>query len=172
MNWDNDASSVEGIYILPPYNKNKKFVFKVGPNSYATVLGIQKEEYGTHWFNLKSKISQLPVDSLKEEELNNPTINPNQIYTTDFDNLNQPDYITTSYDMSLEQPKFPLGKNHKNIHVNKLKSNYNRLMSTCSKSFPSEMKNNKLVPTEIKKKGINIFWRIKSENKRRKGCIL
>ena len=170
-NWDNDASSVEGIYILPPYNKNKKFVFKVGPNSYATVLGIQKEEYGTHWFNLKSKISQLPVDSLKEEELNNQTINPSQIYTTDFDNLNQPDYITTSYDMSLEQPKFPLGKNHKNIHVNKLKSNYNRLMSTFSKSFPSEMKNNKLVPTEIKKGELTFFGESNPKTKEGRGVF-
>ena len=37
--WDND-SSVEGIQLLPPYNKNKKFLFRVCPNSYVAVLGI------------------------------------------------------------------------------------------------------------------------------------
>ena len=169
--WDNDASSVEGIYILPPYNKNKKFLFRVGPNSYCTVLGIQKEEYGTHWFNLKSKISQMPIDSLKDEEINNPLINPNTIYTTDFDNISQPDYITTSYDVSTEQTKFPIGKNHKYLHVNKLKSNYNRLMSTFSKSFPSEMKNNKLVPTEIKKGELTFFGESNPKTKEGRGVF-
>ena len=169
--WDNDASSVEGISILPPYNKSKKFLFRVGPNSYCTVLGIQKEEYGTHWFNLKSKISQMPVESLKEEEINNPTINPNTIYNTDFDNMAQPDYITSSYDISTEQTKFPIGKNHKNLHVNKLKSNYNRLMSTFSKSFPSEMKNNKLVPTEIKKGELTFFGESNPKTKEGRGVF-
>ena len=89
--WDNDASSVEGIQLLPPYNKNKKFLFRVGPNSYVAVLGIQKEEYGTHWFNLKSKISQMPVDSLKEEIPNN-LANPNMIYSADVEKMAGPDY--------------------------------------------------------------------------------
>ena len=169
--WDNDVSSVEGIYILPPYNKNKKFLFRVGPNSYSTVLGIQKEEYGTHWFNLKSKISQMPIDSLKGEEINNQSINPNSIYTTDFDNMSQPDYITTSYDISTEQAKFPIAKNHKNLHINKLKSNYNRLMNTFSKSFPSEMKNNKLVPTEIRKGELTFFGESNPKTKEGRGVF-
>ena len=168
--WDNDASSVEGIYILPPYNKNRKFSFRVGPNSYCAVLGIQKEEYGTHWFNLKSKISQMPVDSLKEE-INNPLINPSMIYSTDFDNMTPHDYITSSYDVSTEQAKFPISKNHKNLHVNKLKSNYNRLMNTFSKSFPSEMKNNKLVPTEIKKGELSFFGESNPKTKEGRGIF-
>ena len=169
--WDNDASSVEGIYLLPPYNKSKKFLFRVAPNSYCTVLGIQKEEYGTHWFNLKSKISQLPIDSLKGEEISNQMANPNLIYTTDFDNMNQPDYITTSYDVSTEQAKFPIGKYHKNLHVNKLKTNYNRLMNAYSKSFPSEMKNNKLVPTEIKKGELTFFGESNPKTKEGRGVF-
>ena len=42
---------------MSSYNKNKKFLFRVGPNSYVAVLGIQKEEYGTHWFKLKKGIN-------------------------------------------------------------------------------------------------------------------
>ena len=169
--WDNDASSVEGIYILPPYNKSKKFIFRVGPNSYVTVLGIQKEEYGTHWFNLKSKISQMPVDSLKEEIPNN-LINPSLIYTADFDNMAPHDYITTSYDVATEPAKFPISKNHKNLHMNKLKANYNRFMSTFSKSFPSEMKNNnKLVPTEIKKGELSFFGESNPKAKEGRGVF-
>jgi hypothetical protein len=168
--WDNDASSVEGIQLLPPYNKSKKFLFRVGPDSYVTVLGIQKEEYGTHWFNLKSKISQMPVDSLKEE-IHNNLVNPNAIYTTDFDNMVQPEYITTSYDVALEQSKFPPGKNNKNVHMNKLKSNYSRLMNTFSKTFPSEMKNSKLVPTEIKKGDVSFFGESNPKAKEGRGLF-
>ena len=167
---DNDASSVEGIQLLPPYNKSKKFLFRVGPDSYVTVLGIQKEEYGTHWFNLKSKISQMPVDSLKEE-IHNNLVNPNAIYTTDFDNMVQPDYITTSYDIALEQTKFPPGKSNKNVHMNKLKSNYSRLMNTFSKTFPSEMKNSKLVPTEIKKGDVSFFGESNPKAKEGRGLF-
>ena len=169
--WDNDASSVEGIFILPPYNKSTKFLFRGAPNSYVTVLGIQKEEYGTHWFNLKSKISQLPVDSLKGETINNQMANPSIIYNVDFENINEPDYITTSYDVSTEQAKFPIGKGHKNLHINKLKSNYNRLMNTFSKSFPSEMKNNKLVPTEIKKGELTFFGESNPKTKEGRGVF-
>ena len=32
--WDNEASAIEGITLLPPYNKNKKFLFRVNPNAY------------------------------------------------------------------------------------------------------------------------------------------
>ena len=49
--------------------------------------------------------------------------NPNTLYTTDIDNLTEPKYITTSYDVSTEQNKFPLGKSHNIIYVNRLKSN-------------------------------------------------
>ena len=169
--WDNDASSVEGISLLPPYNKSKKFLFRVNPNTYVAVLGIQKEEFGTHWFNLKSKISQMPVDILKGEENQNPVANPNTLYTVDFDNMVQPEYITSSYDISTEQPKLPAGKNQKNFHMNKLKSNYNRLMNTFSKSFPSEMKNNKLVPAEIKKGELNFFGETNPKTKEGRGVF-
>lgn len=168
--WDNDASSVEGIQLLPPYNKNKKFLFRVGPNSYVAVLGIQKEEYGTHWFNLKSKISQMPVNE-KDGEIKNPTANPSTLYTTDFDNMTQPEYITTSYDISTEQAKFPVSKNHSNLYINRLKSNYSRLMGTFSKSFPSEMKNNKLVPTEIKKGDLSFFGESNPKTKEGRGVF-
>ena len=168
--WDNDASSVEGIQLLPPYNKNKKFLFRVGPNSYVAVLGIQKEEYGTHWFNLKSKISQMPVTE-KEGEIKNPMANPNTLYTADVDNAMEPEYITTSYDVSKEQAKFPLPKSHNNLYVNRLKSNYNRLMNAFSKSFPSEMKNNKLVPTEIKKGDLSFFGESNPKTKEGRGVF-
>jgi hypothetical protein len=168
--WDNDASSIEGIQLLPPYNKNKKFLFRVGPNSYVAVLGIQKEEYGTHWFNLKSKISQMPVTE-KEGEIKNPMANPNTLYTTDVDNAMEPEYITTSYDISKEQAKFPLPKSHNNLYVNRLKSNYNRLMNAFSKSFPSEMKNNKLVPTEIKKGDLTFFGESNPKTKEGRGVF-
>ena len=169
--WDNDASAVEGITLLPPYNKNKKFLFRVNPNSYVAVLGMQKEEYGTHWFNLKSKINQMPVDTLKEE-IRNPVANPNTLYNTEVDNsMNQPDYITTSYDVAIEQTKFPIGKNVKNVHLNKLKQNYNRLMNTFKKSFPSEMKNNKLVPTEIKKGELSFFGESNPKTKEGRGVF-
>ena len=65
----------------------------------------------------------MPVDTLKEE-INNPVANPNTLYSTDVDSsMNQPDYIITSYDVAIEQAKFPLGKNIKNVHLNKLKQN-------------------------------------------------
>ena len=169
--WDNDASSVEGIQLLPPYNKNKKFLFRVGPNSYVAVLGIQKEEYGTHWFNLKSKISQMPVNVEKDGEIKNPMANPSTLYTTDFDNVIEPEYITSSYDVSTEQTKFPLPKSHNNLYVNRLKSNYNRLMNAFSKSFPSEMKNNKLVPTEIKKGDLTFFGESNPKTKEGRGVF-
>ena len=56
--WENDASKVEGIMVLPPYEGQDKFKLSVGPNSYGIILGIQKDEYGDHWFNIESKIKQ------------------------------------------------------------------------------------------------------------------
>ena len=64
----------------------------------------------------------MPVTD-KEGDIKNPMANPNTLYTTDIDNLTEPKYITTSYDVSTEQNKFPLGKSHNIIYVNRLKSN-------------------------------------------------
>lgn len=80
------------------------------------VLGIQKEDFGTHWFNLKSKISQLPVDSPKGETINNQMANPSVLYNVDFEIMNESDYITSSYDVSTEQEKIPICKGHKNLY--------------------------------------------------------
>ena len=44
--------------LLPPYQNQDKFNFTVGPNSYAIVLGIKKDVYGDHWFNIISKLQQ------------------------------------------------------------------------------------------------------------------
>ena len=154
--WDNDASQIEGIVLLPPYQKQKKFSFRVGPSSYMTVLGIQKEEFGTQWFNLKSKITQLPFD-LKKIEINNPTINPKAIYIIKFDNDDQrDDYVTSSYDVATTQVKFPISRAHQNKNENKLRKNYQKFMNTFSHTFPSEMKN-KLTNTEIKKGDITFI---------------
>jgi len=97
--------------------------------------------------------------------------NPSALYTTDFDNVIEPEYITTSYDISKEQTKFPLGKSHNYLYVKRLKSNYNRLMNAYSKSFPSEMKNNKLVPTEIKKGDLSFFGESNPKTKEGRGVF-
>ena len=55
--------------------------------------------------------------------------------------------------------------------MNKLKANYNRFMSTFSKSFPSEMKNNKLVPTEIKKGDLSFFGESNPKAKEGRGVF-
>ena len=121
-----------------------------------TVLGIQKEEFGTQWFNLKSKITQLPFD-LKKVEINNPTINPKAIYIVKFDNENEKDdYITSSYDVATTQVKFPISRAHQNKNENKLRNNYQKFMKTFTNTFPSEMKN-KLTNTEIKKGDITFI---------------
>ena len=56
QHWKNDASKVEGITLLPPYNNSASFDFWVAPCSYAVILGIQNDKYGTHWFNVESTV--------------------------------------------------------------------------------------------------------------------
>lgn len=68
------------------------------------------------------------------------------------------------------KPNSP-SKSHNNLYVNRLKSNYNRLMNAFSKSFPSEMKNNKLVPTEIKKGDLTFFGESNPKTKEGRGVF-
>ena len=140
--WENDASKVKGIMILPPYKGQDKFNFTVGPNSYEIILGIKKDVYGDHWFNIISKLHQFECN---EGEIPSSSTKPN------FDDFCKEDVSTTETETSLTSNEiiYPSLEDlstvdeyrkidHKKFWEKKLKEKYPKIMEEILKLNPME----------------------------------
>ena len=140
--WENDASKIKGIMLLPPYQNKDKFNFTVGPKSYGIVLGIKKDVYGDHWFNIISKLQQFEC---KEGESPSSFQKPKfeDFCTEDVSNpetestltSNNTDYPTLE-DLSTVDEYRKI--DHKKFWENKLKEKYPKIMEEILKLPPIE----------------------------------
>ena len=169
--WNVDATGIEGITLLPPYKGAKKFNFKVAPNSYAVILGIQNSQFGNLWFNLKSEAHQVPFDPVKNK-INNPKADPKTIYTDKFDSHDQNyDYVTASYDDATTIAKFPILKAHEEQNKQKLRANMPKLLRGLSEKNPEVGKMRNLVAIEHKKGDISFMGEANIKDKKGRGVF-
>ena len=63
--WKVDTHKIEGYLLLPPYNQ-KNFNLIIGNNDYKIILGIKKQKYDEHWFNLIVEVTQKENNSKNE----------------------------------------------------------------------------------------------------------
>ncbi|MGL4948649.1 MAG: hypothetical protein ACRC42_04735, partial [Mycoplasma sp.] len=121
--WENDASQVENITLLPPFAGQKVFTFGVPPNSYGIVIGIQNDIYGSHWFNVKSK-----VKTYQCREGENPipyNFREFDTFCTSDVNKIEPlyDFSTSTFDVLSKVGNYPV-INHNDIWIEHLKKKY------------------------------------------------
>jgi hypothetical protein len=81
-NWSNDSTGIEGMFMLPPHNKEKNFEFHVPPKGYALCLGMRNKNTGTYWFNLKSNFESIEC---------NPGTDPTNTKKIKIENFVSPD---------------------------------------------------------------------------------
>jgi len=125
--WENDASKVQGIMLLPPFQGQNTFNLTVQPNSYGIILGIKKDSYGDYWFNIISKIKQYEC---KEDENPTSTIKPNfnDFCTDDVSSMDlSPDFKYPSLEELSIVDKYREIDHHK-YWENKLNEKYPELM--------------------------------------------
>ena len=87
--WKIKTDKLEGYFLFPPFDNKKQFDMKIESNSNAIIVGIKKEKYGEHWFNLNIEVTQFennnandnnkifPNNEEKEELKNITNINSN-----------------------------------------------------------------------------------------------
>ena len=52
--WKFDLSKIENFYMFPPFDNDEKYEFNIDPNNnYKIIIGIKKQKYGEHWFNIE-----------------------------------------------------------------------------------------------------------------------
>ena len=146
--WECDATGVENIMLLPPFQGQDNFKLSVGPNSYGIILGIKKDIYGDFWFNVQSKIKQFecregedPVKFERPKYDNFCTGDVNTIETTyDFQ------YSTFDILSAVDQYR---EVNHSKFWEIKLNDKYPKIMEYINKLTPIET-DKKLDWVEIK----------------------
>ena len=135
--WENNATKVENIELLPPFKGQTNFNFGVPPNGYAMVLGIQKCMYGTHWFNIESKVETYecregedPIKAVRKEF--------DTFCTNDVNTLEQKyDFITSSFEILSASVSFPTIDRNK-IWIEKLSKKYPLIMKAILELKPIE----------------------------------
>ena len=165
--WKIKTDKLEGYYLLPPYDNKKDFEIKLDNNSNFILLGIKKQKYGEHWFNLNIEVTQYNnkdnkdnKDNIKEinnnikEKLNNKDsniININSFFSkdnTDFELISLNSTSTFSYEeikLIQEYPKL----DHWELFLEKNRNKYPFIISELSKLNPLD--NEKLDLIEISK---------------------
>ena len=140
--WYNDASKIENITLLPPYTSSSSssshsFEFWVPPKGYGLILGIQNDQYGTHWFNIESKVETYECDDEYE---------PDGVIKVNFDtfckgdiHLLKPecDFITSSFDVLSTVVKYPT-VDHNAVWINNLTNKYPFIMNSINELKPVE----------------------------------
>lgn len=139
--WENNASKVENIELLPPFKGQTNFKFGVPPNGYAMVLGIQKCMYGTHWFNIESKVETYECregeDPIKAVRKDFDTFCTNDVNTLE----QKYDFITSSFEILSANVSFPTIDRNK-IWIEKLSKKYPLIMKAILELKPIEDESN------------------------------
>ena len=156
--WKINTNKLEGYYLLPPYNNKKDFEIKLDNNSNFIILGIKKQKYGEHWFNLNIEVTQYDNkdnnDNNLKSKINNKDkniININSFFSkdiTDFELISLNSIPTFSYEEIKLIQKYPK-LNHWELFLEKNRSKYPFLINELSKLNPLD--NEKLDLIEITK---------------------
>ena len=127
--WNIRTDKLEGYYLLYPNNK-KEFNMKINNNDSNLILGIKKQKFGEHWFNLNIEVSQYEnkIDETKEiketaqEENNEKKINI--FFSKDNKNFELINVNSTfSYEEIKTGKKYPL-YDHWSLFLEKYKTKY------------------------------------------------
>ena len=146
--WIVDSSKIEGYILLSPYNK-KNFDLAIGYKDYKIILGIKKQKFDEHWFNLNVEVIQ--NENSTKKELTNFEKNPdiNSFFSKDnkyFLIINE--NPTFSYEEMKKKPKFP-SFDHWQLFLEKYKKKYPFIINELQKLKPLD--NEKLDLIEIEK---------------------
>ena len=146
--WIVDSSKIEGYILLSPYNK-KNFDLTIGYKDYKIILGIKKQKFDEHWFNLNVEVIQ--NENCTKKELTNFEKNPdiNSFFSKDnkyFLIINE--NPTFSYEEMKKKPKFP-SFDHWQLFLEKYKKKYPFIINELQKLKPLD--NEKLDLIEIEK---------------------
>jgi hypothetical protein len=126
---------MEGYILFPPLNQ-KNFNITIGYNDYKIILGIKKQKFGDHWFNLNVEVAQYENSSKSEPQSfeKNPDIS--QFFSRDYRNFeiireNQ----TFSYEEIKKIKKYP-SFDHWQLFLEKYKKKYPFIISELQKLQP------------------------------------
>ena len=81
--WKINTDKLEGYYLLPPYDNKNNFEMEIGSNSRNIILGIKREKYGEHWFNLSIEVTQYENIQNKDNKEINKEIDINSFFSKD-----------------------------------------------------------------------------------------
>lgn len=139
--WENDASKVENIELLPPYKGKDKFEYGVPPNGYAMVLGIRKKMYGSHWFNIESKVETYECRE-GEDPIKLQRREFDSFCASDVNTLPQEyDFITSSFDILSQKVEYPRIDRNK-IWIDQLTKKYPLIMKAILELKPVDDESN------------------------------
>ena len=150
--WNVNTNKLEGYNLLPPYDTKKNFDININNNSKNIILGIKRQKYGEHWFNLDIEVTQF--ENNKEQENKSiiekkDEIDINSYFSKNNDNF---EIITGEPTFSYEEIKsiynYPK-LNHWQLFLEKYKTNYPFIISELEKLNPID--NEKLDLVEISK---------------------
>jgi hypothetical protein len=158
QDWKINTGKLSGYYLLHPYNDKKNIDMKIEPNSNNIILGIKKQKYGEHWFNLIIEVNQFEnedqnniKESNKEEKLddNNNKIDINSYFSKDNNNF---EIISGESTFSYEEikliKKYPK-LDHWKLFLEKYQNKYPFIISELQQLKPLD--NEKLDLIEISK---------------------
>ena len=149
--WKISMDKLEGYYLLPPYDNKKNFEMKIDSNTNNIILGIKKEKYGEHWFNLNIEVTQF--ENIKNNE-DNKINNNNEIDINSYFSKNNKDFeiISGSPTFSYEEIKsineYPK-LDHWQLFLEKYKEKYPFIIKELEKLEPLD--NEKFDLIEISK---------------------
>ena len=133
--WNVESHKMEGYILFPPLNQ-KNFNITIGYNDYKIILGIKKQKFGDHWFNLNVEVAQYENSSKSEPQSfeKNPDIS--QFFSRDYRNFeiireNQ----TFSYEEIKKIKKYP-SFDHWQLFLEKYKKKYPFIISELQKLQP------------------------------------
>ena len=146
--WSVDSSKIEGYILLPPYDK-KKFDLTIGYKDYKIILGIKKQKFDDHWFNLIVEVTQNENSTKKELTTLEKNPDVNSFFSKDnkyFLIINE--NPTFSYEDMKKKYKYP-SFDHWQLFLEKYKKKYPFIINELQKLKPLD--NEKLDLIEIEK---------------------
>ena len=157
--WKVNTYQLEGYHLLPPYHNKKKFEISVVNNSNKIILGIKREKFGEHWFNLNIEVTQFDnsqsnevdkdISNNKEKVNKNNEIDINSFFSKDNNDF---EIISGTPTFSYEEIKlmkeYPI-LDHWHLFLEKYKTKYPFIISELKKLEPLD--NEKFDLIEISK---------------------
>ena len=151
--WKVDSIKIEGYILLFPFNK-RKFDLIIGYNDYKVILGIKRQKYCDHWFNLNVEVTQ--YENNNKKDLSSFEKNPEvtSFFSKDSKNFEIiKENPTFSYEEIKKISKYP-SFNHWKFFLEKYRKKYPFIINELQKL--KQLDNEKLDLIEIEKDG-NIY---------------